>query len=139
MILSDVIAREIYTDFAQPESRPFAKGLEILIKDFEHTIKIKDGFLNIIIPESSIWDGASIPRISWSLTGSPFLPEFRKASLVHDYIYNTGCMTRKQADKEFLRLLLNNGVSKYTAYKMYYAVRMGGVFGWRKWRKKDKL
>jgi len=118
----------------QPYSKPYAKQLEVLINDFYY----KDDNVDIIIPAGSVNDGATIPRILWTTTGSPFLPEFRKASIIHDYLYKTGLYSKKIADKTFHKLLRQNDVSKFTAYKMYLAVKFGGIFPWKKWRKKDR-
>src|SRR5215212_6173826 len=35
-------------------------------------------------PVNSIIDGASIPRIFWTIAGGPFEGKYRKASVVHD-------------------------------------------------------
>lgn len=75
-------------------------------------------------------DFASIPKIF-----IPFLEwrdKFNKASVIHDYLYNTKITTRKQADKIFLELMLVLGINKYKAYLFYFTVRL---FGWLYWRK----
>ena len=86
----------------------------------------------------NVFDGASIHRISWTLTGSPFQPGFIEAALVHDFLFYDGRYTRKVTNKIFLELLKLNGVSKFTRSKMYFAVWAFSLPSWRKWRKKQK-
>ena len=84
------------------------------------------------IPKGFISDGASIPRFLWSTIGSPFHPPFIPAALYHDYLLSLprGLLwDKKKIDREFHRLLIANGVSRFRAGLMYQAVR---VFGGRK-------
>jgi len=79
------------------------------------------------------FNGASIPRILWEEIGSPFDPRFMAPAVVHDYIYGAAdhCgMTRKEADKLFLKLLLHNNVGVDLANTMYAGVRIGGLSSW---------
>ena len=63
-----------------------------------------------LAPKGSIVDGASIPRIFWSLIGSPFTGFYRNASVVHD----VACERRSEAWQR--------------VHRMYYqACRCGGV------------
>ena len=128
--LSDVEIEEHYQQ-EQPWSRPYSKGLQMLERDFHY----KDDLIDITIAKNSVWDGASIPKIFWFTTVSTYSPSFIKASLVHDYLYKTGLYDKKTADKVFYKILLECGVGKYTAWKMYKAVQVGGILPYRKWRK----
>ena len=78
------------------------------------------------IPQGFVWDGASIPRLFWSTTYSPYHPKVLRPGLVHDYLYRHKLLHRKNADKLFKDLLKKNGVSLYQRNKIYYAVRMFG-------------
>lgn len=85
------------------------------------------------------WDGASIPRLFWSLLGHPLLAEYRWASLWHDRLCEASktIEDRTIADAVFLRLLAAAGVSKPLRISMWAAVRLYGVTAWR-WSKKRK-
>ena len=85
----------------------------------------------IIIAKGFVFDGASIPRVFWPSTGCPFRPKYRAAAVVHDYLYSIKA-DRKLADQIFKQMLLDAGVSKYAASKMYLAVRMFGKIFWKK-------
>lgn len=82
------------------------------------------------IPPGFQWNGASIPRAFWTTTGSPFLPRYNRASLVHDWFYDNHKVSKKEADKAFRAFLKADGVGWYTRNKMYWAVRMFGKKAW---------
>lgn len=114
----------------------------ILVEDF-HYMCPKYG-ISVFIKKGFIFDGASTPRILWSTTGSPFMPQFIGPSGVHDDLYKNptsasgDAITRKRADQIFKHALHLNGVGWYQRNKMYRAVRMFGMFAWNKHRKNDK-
>ena len=87
------------------------------------------------VPIGFITDGASIPKIFWSIIGSPFTGLYRKPSLIHDRLYATQKVKRGYADRVFLEGMENKGVSFWKRRTMYYAVRVGG---WRPWNNHKK-
>lgn len=86
------------------------------------------------VPSGFIYDGASIPRLFWTVIGSPFDPKYSVASLIHDYLYNNPnsrpfwANNRKMADKIFWVLLVRSGVNPITSSMLYLPVR---IFGWK--------
>lgn len=86
-----------------------------------YEITIKDGF---------VFDGASIPQFMWSFVGSPFTGDYTVAALVHDALYRSNFFSRKNADKIFLALMEQDGVSFYKRRAMYLGVRFGGSSSW---------
>lgn len=119
----------------QPKSKPHAVGYEILLEDFS----IKWQGKTFTVPKGFIWDGASIPRIAWRVIGHPFMQEFRAPTLLHDMLYDTALLSRKDADLAMKELLIANGVSKARASAMYAAVRTGGLVPWNKHRRLQSL
>jgi hypothetical protein len=116
------------------------------------TIEVKAGRddrvrWNLVIPKGFEWDGASVPRFLWSLSGIRPDGLLRAAALVHDYIYRskgrgvgwdreTGnplgwLFTRKEADVLFYDMIREAGGGWWTAIRAYRAVRM---FGWLAWK-----
>ena len=85
-----------------------------------------DGKLVCIVPRKFIFDGATIPQIFQGLTYTPFHPHVMTAALVHDYLYTSKEVSRKEADKLFRDLLVLNCVDEGVADLMYNAVRMFG-------------
>lgn len=99
------------------------------------TFQIIDrGFM---VPVGFQTDGASIPRFAWMTTGTPYAPRHIRAAVVHDYLYQVGHITRLEADAIFRALLLQDGVSRYQAGKMFWALRLGGWVAWRRYRKRE--
>ena len=78
------------------------------------------------IPEGFITDGASIPRILWSVFGGPFCPKNLEASVQHDFLIHMG-VGGPQRDLQFYSTLVDNNTDKWKARLMYI-----GVVVWRK-------
>jgi hypothetical protein len=80
----------------------------------------------ITVPKGFITDGASIPRIFWSLLG-PFGPYFQ-AAIVHDYLYSdrNQSITRDTADHIFKEAMFNSGLDWPRREAIYHAVRIFG-------------
>ena len=51
------------------------------------------------VPAGYLIDGASIPRALWTLVGSPYTGEYRRASIPHD----KACRTRKETRRHAKR------------------------------------
>lgn len=83
----------------------------------EFTIRVYSGFK---------FDGASIPRILWSIAGCPMGGKYSSASCIHDALYASRLFARKDCDKIFHRAMLASGVDIVTAKQMYLAVRKFG-------------
>lgn len=79
-------------------------------------------------PLDAVVDGASIPRALWSLVGSPYTGDYRRASIVHD----VACVEaggdpqrRLAADKMFFVACRAGGCSVWDATVLYIGVRIG--------------
>ena len=83
-------------------------------------------------------DGASIPKIFWSFVGSPFTGLYRRAALIHDYLYFSQTTTRLHADKVFLEGMKSLKVSWWKRKVMYYAVRGFASRIWKRHARKIK-
>ena len=73
------------------------------------------------------FDAASVPRVFWRVV-PPCMPWLLRASCGHDWLYRHGIGTREEADRLFLKALLEDGGEEHEllAYIMYEAVRVGG-------------
>lgn len=78
----------------------------------------------IYVSEGFVWDGASIPRELWEAVGCPM--DFPFSSCIHDALYRSHLLSRKEADKVFHSVLLSTGVNQVKAKAMYLGVRLGG-------------
>src|SRR5690242_16049686 len=65
-------------------------------------------------PVDSVIDGASIPRALWTLVGSPYTGDYRRASIVHDVACDragTDMQKRRAADRMFYHACRAGGCS----------------------------
>src|SRR5438046_8522961 len=82
-------------------------------------------------PKGMTTDGASIPRALWTLVGSPYTGDYRRASIVHDKACDdaSGNTTaRRKADRMFYHACRAGGCSIQEATLLYIGVIMGGVW-----------
>lgn len=89
----------------------------------------------ITVPEGTVTDFASIPRIFWNIL--PPWGRYGKAAIIHDYLYQTGVFPKERADKIFLEAMQVLGVNWLTRKLMYQAVNWFGFMAWNAHRKKD--
>lgn len=81
------------------------------------------------VPAGFASDGGSIPRFAWSWC-SPLDGRYVHIYVLHDWLFDTHVITRAQADRILLDLLILAGMRRSQAYTIYSAVR---VFGGRRW------
>ena len=110
------------------------------------------------VPEGFYSDGASIPRIAYSLAGGPYSDTSIYAAFLHDWLYCVHArnwmdrlghlrhhergwrlareerddpMTKREVDRLFHQLLPHCGQPKYRAAYFYAAVRANLIYKWR--------
>jgi len=79
-----------------------------------------------------ITDGASVPKYLWGIVGSPFTGRYTRPALIHDALYASERLLRKDCDNLFLEMMEAENVAWLKRYSMYLAVRAGGYFVWKK-------
>ena len=89
-----------------------------------------DGIL-WVAPAGSVVDGASIPRVLWTLMGGPFDGKYRNASVLHDVAYEQKTRPWKQCDRMFYNAMRCSAVGATEAKTMYYALYRHG----RHWKR----
>lgn len=87
------------------------------------------------IPFSETFDGASIPKLLWSLVGAPFSGKYRLSAAVHDYYCKEGQLIGSPVNCEipyyivhelFAEMIAVEGVTGWRLKAMARAVKMGG-------------
>lgn len=77
-------------------------------------------------PAGLLINGATIPRLFWTTTGSPFVGNYRLASVVHD----AACVAQTEPSAEVHRMFYYamrcGGVKLVEAVVMYFAVKTWG-------------
>lgn len=122
---------KLYTDRAELiEVRDLVLDVDYAVKGSQRmkllkSLHVKVGGVVRIIPNGTEWNGASIPRLFWSIIGKPTQQEFALASLIHDYLYMIR-HDRDEADAVFRKLLDWAGVNGRRVALMWGAVRVAG-------------
>ncbi|MDH5716416.1 MAG: DUF1353 domain-containing protein [Spirochaetia bacterium] len=73
-------------------------------------------------------NGASIPRALWSIVGSPFAGDYRRASIVHDAAIKDSSIEREEADKMFYYACLAGGCSKEQTALLFAGTRLKAYY-----------
>lgn len=76
-------------------------------------------------PAESVVNGASIPRLLWTVIGSPYVGDYRRASVVHDTACEAPKVSRKTADRMFYYACRADGCGWLQAKVLYIGVRIG--------------
>ena len=83
-------------------------------------------------PRGSFVNGATIPQYLWSVIGSPFVGNYRRASAIHDYFVGEDQNPNpispeaiKAADRMFFEACVSDGCSIEFASTLYIGVRYG--------------
>jgi Protein of unknown function (DUF1353) len=74
------------------------------------------------VPASSIVNGASIPRVVWSLTGGPWDGKYRNASIVHDIACDEKKHSWKDVHRMYYEACRAGGLGVIEAKAQYWAV-----------------
>lgn len=81
-------------------------------------------------PAGSLVDGASIPRALWTVVGSPYTGDYRRASIVHDVACDEAGKDQKKrraADRMFFHACRAGGCSIWESIVLYLGVRVGAA------------
>ncbi|HDY87280.1 MAG TPA: DUF1353 domain-containing protein [bacterium] len=79
-----------------------------------------------VVPIGAVIDGASIPAFFWNTIGPPFVGNYRRASVVHDYYCNVKTQPWKRVHRMFYEASVVGGVPIPKAKIMYAAVYAKG-------------
>lgn len=112
--------REVHTEWLQ-QSGP-DRDMKLLV-DFAF---VDETGYRWEAPAGSTVNGASIPRFLWVTEGSPYVGDYRRASVVHDVACQRQSESPKAVHRMFFEAMLVDGVPKMKAKKMYTAVRLFG-------------
>lgn len=81
-------------------------------------------------PANYVVDGASIPRALWTMVGSPYTGDYRRASIVHDVACDEAQgdpKARRRADRMFFHACMAGGCPWWEAAMLYIGVRIGAI------------
>lgn len=108
-----------------------------------HPLTYSMPFGLMTVPKNFITDGASCPKLLYSLC-TPMSGLSAEAAVLHDYLYSKDSdiarmVSRKVADLFFRAGLLSEGVSITMAAIIFAGVRIGGAASFKKCYSLDKI
>lgn len=87
------------------------------------------------VPSGWLSDGYSVPEILWGLCRGL---RSRLPAYSHDHAYVMHDMSRKQADANLRDGIISTGGNRWTAWKVWAGVRLGGWIAWNKYERMRK-
>ena len=79
----------------------------------------------ITVAKGLIYNGGSIPRLL-QIAECPMEYAMAYASAIHDALYGSGLLSRRECDLIFYKALLVCGMNRSKAYMIWQSVRIGG-------------
>lgn len=122
-----------------------------LVQPFIYEWFEPDGKYSFTVPAGFPFDGASVPRICWTLTGILPTGAHMGAAALHDYTYQrrgrlirdelkryengvwlpmSAVWDRKQCDDMFYQVMQDAGATPWKAWAMWKSVRLFGSNAW---------
>lgn len=147
MILKNIAIGRFYKGVWKDTADPFAAASNMgalpTIKPFLYTdgddgwLLTKDFYIRIgtdvyYVRRGFDFDGASIPKLFWSLTGHPMSVKPLVPALIHDILYASHTEPRAKSDTLFFKLLSNFGNTKIKSFLYWLAVTICGWFIYRR-------
>lgn len=128
--------------YAQGPGRFVGKVVTEWLDEDGRKMKLIEPFL-YIDPDGSEWnapvgwviDGASIPKVAWSVIGGPFEGKYRNASVIHDVACDQKTRPWMDVHRAFYTAMLTGGVDTIKAKIMYAAVYHWGP----RWKRTIKV
>jgi len=116
------------SDYGYFEGEVISKWLKNKGKDRDMELKAVFSYID---PDNKQWtakigdvvNGASIPPLLWGgLLGSPFVGDYRRATVLHDVACDKQTEPSAAVHRMFYHAMLCDGVRQAKAYKIYKAV-----------------
>jgi hypothetical protein len=95
-------------------------GEWLLVKDLVYV----GAHQTFTVPQGFVTDLASVPRVFWTIY--PPFGRYQKAAVLHDFLCVTRMVSYQDAHGIFRRIMRELGVSRFTRWTMWSAVRVGG-------------
>lgn len=83
-----------------------------------------------MLPAGFRSDGMSVPRFFWRWLTPKIEGHSISPGIVHDWLYTSHVLTRKEADQWLKEALIKNGMAWHKAAAIYIAVRLFGASHW---------
>lgn len=101
-------------------NRDYELYKDLIYENDNHYYIVKKGFIT---------DGASIPSL-FKIFFDSFQGNYTKSAILHDTLYRTNIINRKEADFLFLEGMRILNVSFFKRFFLYLGVRIGGWYSY---------
>ena len=109
----------------------------VLLAPLRYQSDILPGMTPLEVPEGFQTDLESIPRVL-PLAYAILYGTAHKASVVHDWLYTKGNISRKIADDTLYEAIRVTGEPRWKAWAIWLGVRAGGWIAWNRHRKEER-
>lgn len=114
----------LIVEVVQKEERPFR-----VVRPFIYALGALDSGHLLIVPPGFQTDFASVPfGFRWLV---PVVGRHGKAAVLHDWLYASKIMPRREADRVFLEAMMILEVRPWRRLLAYWSVRLFGKRAWR--------
>ena len=113
-----------------PIIKALPSGLYAITREYSATFPCRAHLWRVTLQPGFAFDGASVPRILWPVSGSPYDPPRVAAAAIHDWLYRAQICSRAEADEAYLLILMQSGISPARAFAEYAALRLFGRPAW---------
>ena len=100
--------------------------IDSTVYELKSSLSFENEKYKVTIKSGLMTDGASIPKIFWSIIGCPLNGKYVGSALIHDGLYASHILSKEESDLLFLDMMKDNGVAKWRRKLMYYAVKYFG-------------
>ena len=130
MVMSEMLP---YSALAEQQRTSFFEGelVMVLLSEVgpDRSMRVRERFAFVDgngrrweVPAGAVVNGASIPEFLWALFGPPFVGDYRRASVLHDYYYNL--VDSLEVDRMFFEAAIVDGLDEQKAKIMYSSIRL---------------
>jgi hypothetical protein len=103
------------------------ENFDIWTVEQDYTVTL--GEIDYVVPKGYTSDLTSIPRIFQSIL--PRWSDYARAALVHDHLYSTHDMSKKDSDRVLFDIMTQDKVNIRQKYLIYWAVALFGGKAWK--------
>ena len=102
------------------------RGPDRRMKLLEDFVFVDDAGVRWEARAGSVVDGASIPEFLWGAVGTPYVGDYRRASVLHDVACDQKTRPDKDVHRMFYDAMVADGGSVELAKQMYTGLRLFG-------------
>lgn len=117
----------------QPVAVPWRAELDRrleLVCVVERDVTLLQYGLAAVLPAGFRSDGMSVPRPFWRLIGPKVEGRTAAPAIIHDFLYASHAVPRREADRWLREALAANGMDAARRSMVYWAVRLFGGAHW---------